>query len=138
MLSLDFEDIAIIEIIATAKIMAAIVPNSGTTKVPIISICSVSAPNGNLVSVDQISPDTSGEFATDISVGGPLWSQDGAYTVTAQQGTGSAFTDSVEVEVADGLVVPEFGTIAAMILAVAIISIIAVSAKSRLSIIPRY
>ena len=31
MLSLDFEDIAIIEIIATAKIMAAIVPNSGTT-----------------------------------------------------------------------------------------------------------
>ena len=35
-------------------------------------------------------------------------------------------------------VVPEFGTIAAMILAVAIISIIAVSAKSRLSIMPRY
>ena len=98
----------------------------------------VTSPNGNLVSVDQISPDTSGEFATDISVGGPLWSQDGAYTVTAQQGTGSAFTDSVEVEVADGLVVPEFGTIAAMILAVAIISIIAISAKSRLSIVPRY
>jgi len=98
----------------------------------------VTSPNGNLVSVDQISPDTSGEFATDISVGGPLWSQDGAYTVTAQQGTGSAFTDSVEVEVADGLVVPEFGTIAAMILAVAIISIVAISAKSRLSIVPRY
>ena len=34
-------------------------------------------------------------------------------------------------------VVPEFGTIAAMILAVAIISIIAVSAKSKLSIMPR-
>ena len=34
-------------------------------------------------------------------------------------------------------VVPEFGTIAAMILAVAIISIIAVSARSRLSIMPR-
>jgi predicted secreted protein with PEFG-CTERM motif len=93
----------------------------------------VTSPNGNLVSVAQISPDTTGEFATDILVGGPLWSQDGAYTVTAQQGTGSAFTDSVEVEVADGLVVPEFGTIAAMILAVAIISIIAISAKSRLA-----
>ena len=99
---------------------------------------SVTSPNGNLVSVDQISPDTSGEFATDISVGGPLWSQDGAYTVTAQQGIDSMFTDSVEVEVADGLVVPEFGTIAAMILAVAIISIVAISAKSRLSIVPRY
>ena len=98
----------------------------------------VTSPNGNIVSVDQISPDTNGDFATDISVGGPLWSQDGAYTVTAQQGSGSAFTDSVEVEVADGLVVPEFGTIAAMILAVAIISIIAISAKSRLSIVPRY
>jgi predicted secreted protein with PEFG-CTERM motif len=98
----------------------------------------VTSPIGNIVSVDQISPDTNGDFATDISVGGPLWSQDGAYTVTAQQGSGSAFTDSVEVEVADGLVVPEFGTIAAMILAVAIISIIAISSKSRLSIVPRY
>ena len=101
----------------------------------------VTAPNGNLVSIDQISPDASGDFATDISVGGPLWSQDGAYTVTAQQGdpqNGSIFTDSVEVDIADGLVVPEFGTIAAMILAVAIISIIAISAKSRLSIVPRY
>lgn len=35
-------------------------------------------------------------------------------------------------------VVPEFGTIAALILAVAIVSIVAVSARSRLSIIPRY
>ena len=104
-------------------------------------VFTVTAPNGNLVSVDQISPNANGDFATDISVGGPLWSQDGIYTVTAQQGdtqNGSIFTDSVEVEIADGLVVPEFGTIAAMILAVAIISIIAISAKSRLSIVPRY
>ncbi len=102
-------------------------------------IFTVTAPNGNLVSVDQISPDASGDFATDISVGGPLWSQDGAYTVTAQQGSGNSnFIDSVDVDIADGLVVPEFGTIAAMILAVAIISIIAISAKSRLSIVPRY
>jgi len=40
-------------------------------------------------------------------------------------------------QVATKQVVPEFGTIAAMILAVAIISIIAISAKSRLSIMPR-
>ena len=98
----------------------------------------VTSPNGNIVSIDQVSPESSGDFATDILVGGPLWSQDGAYTVTAQQGNDSMFTDSVEVEVADGLVVPEFGTIAAMILAVAIISIVAISAKSRLSIVPRY
>ena len=41
------------------------------------------------------------------------------------------------IEIIGTFVIPEFGTIAAMILAVAIISIIAISAKSRLSIIPR-
>ena len=43
-----------------------------------------------------------------------------------------------EIEIIGTFVVPEFGTIAVMILAVAIISIIAVSAKSKLSIMPRY
>ena len=43
-----------------------------------------------------------------------------------------------EIEIIGTHVVPEFGAIAALILAVAIISIIAVSAKSRLSIMPRY
>ena len=110
-----------------------------TTRTNSDVVFTVTAPNGNLVSVDQVTPNSSGDFATDISVGGPLWSQDGAYTVTAQQGSGNSnFIDSVEVDIADGLVVPEFGTIAAMILAVAIISIIAISAKSRLSIVPRY
>ncbi len=42
-----------------------------------------------------------------------------------------------EIEIIGTFVIPEFGTIAVMILAVAIISIIAVSAKSRLGIIPR-
>ncbi len=54
-------------------------------------------------------------------------------TLTIQFPTGAE-----EIEIIGTWVVPEFGTIAAMILAVAIISIIAVSAKSRLSIIPRY
>ena len=40
-------------------------------------------------------------------------------------------------EISTKQVVPEFGTIAVMILAVAIISIIAISAKSNLSILPR-
>ena len=43
-----------------------------------------------------------------------------------------------EIEIIGTWIVPEFGTIAAMILAVAIISIIAVTARSRLSIMPRY
>ena len=45
---------------------------------------------------------------------------------------------SEQIEIIGTFVVPEFGTIAAMILAVAIISIIAISAKSRLSIPSRY
>ncbi len=42
------------------------------------------------------------------------------------------------IEIVGTYVIPEFGTIAAMILAVAIISIIAISARSKLSIVPRY
>ena len=42
-----------------------------------------------------------------------------------------------KIEIIGTHVVPEFGTIAMVVLAVAIVSIIAVSAKSRLSIVPR-
>ena len=44
---------------------------------------------------------------------------------------------SVEVEVQDGHVVPEFGTIASLVLVAAISSIIVLSAKGRLSFTPR-
>jgi predicted secreted protein with PEFG-CTERM motif len=43
-----------------------------------------------------------------------------------------------EIEIIGTFVIPEFGTIAALILAVAIISIIAVSAKTRLNVFPKY
>jgi len=43
-----------------------------------------------------------------------------------------------EIEIIGTFVIPEFGTIAAMILAVAIISIIAISSKSRLGMLSRY
>ena len=50
-----------------------------------------------------------------------------------------AFPDGAEeIEIIGSFVVPEFGTIAALILVVAIISIIAVSAKTKLSILPKY
>ena len=100
----------------------------------------VMAPNGNVVVVDQFAPilDTNSHFLKDITTGGPLWNQDGQYTIVAQQGDDPKYKYSIEVGIKDGVVIPEFGTIAVMILAVAIISIIAVSAKSRLSIMPRY
>ena len=130
---------------------------SGTTDRSDEIIIKVLAPNGNLISVDQITP-TAGIYSTAIKTGGPLWSQDGMYTITASQTSSGlkASTEtfsraadsanaglinyqvSAEVEILDGHVIPEFGVIAAMILAVAIVSIIVVTAKTKLSIVPRY
>ena len=146
---------------------------SGTTDKSDVIIIKVTAPNGNLVSIDQITP-SGGSYSTIIKTGGTLWSEDGMYTIKARQGptnfstsavnvqgthTGGADTTNIgashksaddentgyllyqastEVEIVDGHVIPEFGVIAAMILAVAIVSIIVVTAKTKLSIVPRY
>ena len=110
---------------------------SGTTDRNGDITLTVTAPNGNIVGVSQLSP-SGGSFASTIEVGGPLWSQDGMYTISAHQGAASNYQTSAEVEIVDGHVIPEFGVIAVMILAVAIVSIIVVTAKTRLSIVPRY
>ena len=49
----------------------------------------------------------------------------------------SVGTERIEI-IGTWAAVPEFGTIAALILAVAIVSIVAVSARSRLSLVPRF
>jgi len=128
-----------IEINAEAEMGSDTIVITGTTdRISTDVALTIIAPNGNVVSIDQVSPSLNGEFTSVITTGGPLWTQDGIYTVTAQQFDSSAYKASTEVDIKDGVVVPEFGTIAAMILAVAIVSIIAISAKSRLSIMPRY
>ena len=110
---------------------------SGTTDRSADITLKVIAPNGNVVSVSQVSP-SGDSFMTTIETGGALWSQDGMYTISAFQGAASNYQTSAEVEIIDGHVIPEFGVIAVMILAVAIVSIIVVTAKTRLSIVPRY
>ena len=45
---------------------------------------------------------------------------------------------TTQIEIIGTFIVPEFGTIAALVLAIAIISIIAVSAKTRLRLMPKY
>ena len=128
-----------LEIDAMAEIGSTTITITGwTDRISQDVTLTVIAPNGNVVSIDQVSPMSDGGFTSVITTGGPLWTQDGIYTVTAQQFSSPLYTASTEVDIKDGAVIPEFGTIAAMILAVAIISIIAISAKSRLSIIPRY
>ena len=110
---------------------------SGTTDRSGDITLTVTAPNGNIVTVSQISP-SGGSFATTIETGGALWSQDGMYTIKAVQGAASSHQKTAQVEIIDGHVIPEFGVIAAMILAVAIVSIIVVTAKTKLSLVPRY
>ncbi len=105
-----------------------------TTEVTIV----ITAPNGNIISIDQVTPNVDGSIMTSVQTGGQLWGQDGFYTIIAKQGSSLAHQDSVQVEIVDGTVIPEFGTIAAMILSVAIISIIAVTAKTRLSLVPKH
>ena len=98
----------------------------------------VKSPRGNLVTIAQVSPDVSGDFEVEIKVGGQIWKEDGIYTITVNQGTSSEYKESIQVEIKDGVVVPEFGVIATLVLAVSIISIIIVSTKTKLAILPRY
>jgi predicted secreted protein with PEFG-CTERM motif len=110
---------------------------SGTTDRDDVITLIVTAPNGNIVSVDQLTP-SGGSYSATIGTGGSQYSQDGMYSISAKQGDASMYNVSTEIEVVDGHVIPEFGTIAAMILVVAIVAIIAVSAKTKLSLVPKY
>lgn len=58
-------------------------------------------------------------------------SEDRTLTIPFEDGT-------TQIEIIGTFVIPEFGTIAVIILAVAIVSIIAISSRSRLSILPEY
>jgi len=99
--------------------------SSGTLTLTIPRSVFDSVENGKDTAVFVVSEDGKLKFTETTT------STDRQLVITFPRGT-------EKIEITGTFVVPEFGTIAAMILAVAIISIIAVSAKSRLSIIPRY
>ena len=98
----------------------------------------VTSPIGNIVTIAQVTPGTYGNFDTQIKVGGPLWKEDGTYTITASQGTESERTESIQVEIEDGVVVPEFGILASLVLIISIIAIIIFTTKTRINVLPRY
>ena len=93
--------------------------------------------SGTLLAIAQVTP-SGGSYSATIGTGGSQFSQDGVYTITARQAEASLYNTSAEIEVIDGHVIPEFGTIAVMILVVAIVAIVTVSAKSRLSLVQRF
>ncbi|MEO9276905.1 MAG: PEFG-CTERM sorting domain-containing protein [Nitrososphaera sp.] len=102
----------------------------------------VTSPSGNVVTAAQLKFDSNGDYSTKISTDGPLWAENGEYTIDVQQGDEQARTNSAVFQIAGEIptstVIPEFGPIAALVLAIAIVSIIAVSAKTGLRLMPRY
>ena len=91
----------------------------------------VEAPNGNVIAVDQATPGADGAFSAEMAVGCPTWKQDGFYTITARQGTNNAYSDTATVEIGDCVVVPEFGAVAVLALAAAVVAAVAITARSR-------
>ncbi len=102
----------------------------------------VTSPEGNVVFASQLALDNSGNFATKINTASSLMAENGQYTLYVQQGDEQARTNQVQFSLAGQApptqVVPEFGPIAALVLAIAIVSIIAVSAKTGLGFTPKY
>ena len=129
----------IIEISADAVNGSDIIIITGNTSLRGSDITlTVKSPIGNMVTIAQVSPSVHGDFEVEIKAGGSMWKEDGAYTVTASQGRSSEHKESIQVEIKDGVVVPEFGVIATLVLAISIMSIIIVSSKARPSIFSRY
>ncbi|MGQ0637988.1 MAG: PEFG-CTERM sorting domain-containing protein [Nitrososphaerota archaeon] len=101
----------------------------------------VTGSTGNVINAQQITIDSNGDFETAFTTASPLMTQNGVYTISAQYGGESRATEvkfQLEGEYMGTEIIPEFGPIAALVLAVAIISIIAVSAKTRLRLMPKY
>ena len=103
----------------------------------------VISPSGNVVSAAQITVTSNGDFTTKLSTASPIWTENGIYTIYVQQGDEQSRTNKIQVEITGELpaqppAIPEFGPIAALVLAIAIISIIAVSAKTGLRFMPKY
>ena len=106
----------------------------------------VTNPSGNVVYVAQLALDNNGNFATKINTASSLMTENGQYTLYAQQGGEQARTNQVTFQMtgqppappSTPPSIPEFGPIAALVLAIAIISIIAVSARTGLRFMPKY
>ncbi|MDI1496358.1 MAG: PEFG-CTERM sorting domain-containing protein [Cenarchaeum symbiont of Oopsacas minuta] len=121
-------------LINASQVGTTMIMITGTTdKSDSISIVATS-PNGNVVGIDQIPPSADGTFAINMAIGGNLGKQDGLYTITAQQGSNTQYKDEILIDIIDGVIVPEFGSAAIVVFVVAIVSIVAITSRSKLGI----
>jgi len=69
------------------------------------------APNGNIITISQISPNSDGSYSTFIPAQGPLWKYDGDYTVSVSHGSdknaSTTFTFILAPEVIEEEVIEE-------------------------------
>ena len=102
----------------------------------------VLSPSGNIVFASQLTLDSNGDYSTKVNTASALMAENGQYTIYVQQGDEQSRTNQVQFQLAGQApavtAVPEFGPIAALVLAIAIVSIIAVSAKTGLRFMPKY
>ena len=90
-------------LMATANAGSNTISISGHTANPSNEVSVVvTSPNGNIVTIDQVTPNANGDFATTIQTNSALWKQDGLYKITAQQSSALMYTLSVQVEISGG------------------------------------
>jgi len=96
-------------------------------------IINISSFDDGMITVSPSTDAIKGIFM--VLVDGEEWDD---VIIEGNQVTVSFPAGAEEIEIIGTFAIPEFGAIAALILAVAIISIIAVTAKTRLSVLPKY
>jgi len=112
---------------STIKINGYLKPQN--TIAPILVV--VTNPVGNIVTIQQLSSDVDGNFSFELNSESPLLKQDGDYILKVQSGTETRQFKTMFTLTSDPLiqphVVPEFGSVALLILISSIMSILVIS-----------
>ena len=91
----------------------------------------ITNPIGNVVTIQQLSSDVDGNFSFELNTESPLFKQDGDYILKVQSGTETRQFKTMFTLTSDPLiqphVVPEFGSVALLILIGSIMSILVIS-----------
>jgi len=111
---------------STIKINGYLKPQNNIAPILVV----VTNPIGNVVTVQQLSPDVDGNFSFELNTESPLLKQDGDYILKVQSGTETRQFKTMFTLTSDPLiqphVVPEFGSISLLILIGSIMSILVI------------
>jgi predicted secreted protein with PEFG-CTERM motif len=112
---------------STIKINGYLKPQN--TIAPILLV--VTNPIGNVVTIQQLSSDVDGNFSFELNTESPLLKQDGEYILKVQSGAETRQFKTIFTLTSDPLIqphiVPEFGSVALLILISSIISLLVLS-----------